>query len=254
MLTEKVNKLLEKVTEEEALKIKVLHNARIKALKACQADSTSAKYKDWQTMEAALVEEVSRLENKYAPTGEDISWRSFQDTGNKSKVLRFLKAMGYQVADRSFFRHCSSGRLKTGVNGLYTARTVKAYAASLPRTGTAGLPEEEHESNLQNEKLRIDIQRGEISRQMEEIKLARLQGSVVDREALSLELAARAVALDSGYKQLVASEAMEWIVLVGGDTDKLPEFIDELHQAWDELIGKYASQAEFEVLFEDQET
>ena len=254
-LRSRVERLVEEATADEALRLKLLHNAWLKAMGAVKDSPGEKALKDWKATEAELISEVERLEGKdAAPSpGSGPSWREFEDTKNRSEVWRRLCAMGYQVAERSFLRACAEGRCKTGVNGLYTARTCKAYAETLPRVGTDGVPAAENEENLQNQKLRIEVERGQLGKELEEIKLGRLKRALIDRDALNLELASRAVVLDSDFKQWFSAEAMELIVLAGGDTNKMAEFIDVVHGAWDRFIDKYATMDEFEVLWEEGE-
>jgi len=85
------------------------------------------------------------------------------------------------------------------------------------------------------------------------VKLQMIVGKLIDREALYLELAARAVTIDNGFRQKIEMTVPELIAIVKGDASRQVEFLDMLMQAWDELLNSYATTAEFEVLFDEED-
>jgi hypothetical protein len=248
-----IKALLETVSPEEGVKLKVLHNAVVQGMRAYKEKPGAGSLRDWRAAEEALKEEVERIEAREmesAPAG----WGEFKDTANRAEVLRFLRRMGYQVAQRTFYRHCDAGLCKRGTKGTWSRRTVKAYAENHLHLGDAAVTEVESEPGLLQARLKEQVERERINKQRDEIRLRRESGAVIDRDSLNLEVAARAVALDSGVRQMVNAKGYGWIVAVCGDTDKIAELTALILRDWDELINTYATAGEFEVVFEDQET
>jgi len=183
------------------------------------------------------------------------AWAEFSDGKSKAEILRQLQDLGYELSQRTFYRHCAQGKCRTGKGGVYSRRLVKAYveAEGLRRNGSD--PDDTDSPNsalsvekqiLENEKLRLHNLRAASEYKKDE-------GLLIEREALYLELAARAVALDNGFRQTIEIESPALIAVLGGDLVRQPEFIDLLLGIWNELLNSYATTEEFEVLFEDEE-
>jgi len=246
-----VQELLAELEGPAALRLKVLHNAVVSTMRDYKDGPTKARLADWKAAEAELASEVERLQAARAEAAP--GWADFRDTANKAEVLRFLQRMGYAVAQRTFYRHCAEGKCKLGTGGMYSRRTVKSYADHhLHLAGSGPGPAVESEENLLQARLKEQVERERINRQRDEIRLRRESGAVIDRDSLNLEVAARAVALDAGFRQTVNARAMEWIVVCGGNTDKIAELTALILRDWDELINTYATAGEFEVVFEDE--
>ncbi|MBU1233308.1 MAG: hypothetical protein KKD01_01200 [Proteobacteria bacterium] len=179
-------------------------------------------------------------------------WSDFSDTSSKAEVLRHLQAMGYDITQRTFYRHCEQGKLHKSTNNIYTVRLVQQYVKSvaLYRPGTAP-GEGSNVEDLAAEKLKKEIKKLDEGGRREELKRKKEEGLLIERPALYLELAARAVALDTGFRQMVHMESSSLIVAVKGDINRQRDLEDMLLQAWNNLLDSYATKDEFEVLFED---
>jgi len=247
----RVKKLLAEVSSEQKIDLKILANVAASAKKECAAHPTNANRKAWKEAEAALAEECDRIEAAAAATSPtSLNWSDYADTANKAEVLRHLQGMGYQISQRTFYRHCKRGKLHKNTDGVYSRRLVKQYVkeAGLYRPGrepdSGGNPED-----LAAEKLQAEVEKLKASGARERLKLERERGRLIERDLLYPELAARAVTLDTGFRQMVHVEASMLIQLVGGNLNRQTEFVDYLLQAWNELMNGYASTDEFEVFF-----
>lgn len=244
-----VQELLEAASPQEALRLKVLHNASVQTFREYKDAPTKGSLANWKAADGELAAEVERLREQSAAAGPGpAAWGEYKDTKVRAEVLRFLQGMGFDVAQRTFYRHCDEGKLKTNTRGLYSRRLVRAYAEHTLRL-IGGVTAVAGESSLVAERLAEQVARERINRQRDEIRLRRERGEVIDRESLNLEVAARGVALDAGVRQMINSKGMEWIAGCGGNTEKLSEFTAMFLRDWDELINTFAQPGEFEVVF-----
>lgn len=182
------------------------------------------------------------------------AWVEFEDSKSKAEILRQLQDLGYETTQRTFYRHCTQGKCRAGKGGIYTRRLVKAYveAEGLRRNGTDSEDSDGPNSALSVEKQQLENEKLRLHNLKANQEYKRGEGQLIEREALYLELAARAVALDNGYRQMIEIESPALIAALGGDMVRQPEFIDLMLNIWNELLNGYATTEEFEVLFEDE--
>ncbi|MFT5730769.1 MAG: hypothetical protein ACI8PB_004959 [Desulforhopalus sp.] len=184
-----------------------------------------------------------------------MEWQEYQDTDVPKEVHRQLELLGYDIAQSTFYRHCDRGTCAKNDEGLYSRRMVSDYvkAKSLLRNGEIEDSTPGPDMSLSIEKQRLENEKLSLHNKREKIKAAKEDGSVIEREGLYLEIAARDVALDGMYRQRMEMDATQIIAAVGGDVSKLPEFNEMVFAIWEELMTEFANVEEFEVLFEDQE-
>jgi len=182
-------------------------------------------------------------------------WSDFVETANKRDVYRQLVAMGYQVAERTFYRHCTQGLCRKNKDGVYSQRLLKSYVdhEGLARTGAD--PAEDDGGKVavkQAEKIEKESEKLDLTNKLLQLKYDRSVGKLIERDGLYLELAARMVALDTGFRQRLSMESPKLIASINGDLNRQLEFEDlVLDLVWNELLNDYCSIDEFEVLFED---
>ena len=184
------------------------------------------------------------------------AWAEFLDSKKKADILRQLHDLGYDLTQRTFYRHCAQGKCRVGKSGLYTRRQVKSYVEAEGIVRLTAEIEDETEAPssalsvekqiLENEKLRLHNE----SAAMNNRKQA---GLLIEREALYLELAARVVALDNGFRQMVEVNCPAMITAMNGDMGRQPEFSDLLLTYWNDLLNSFATTEEFEVLFQAEQ-
>jgi hypothetical protein len=185
------------------------------------------------------------------------AWVEFTESKNKAEILRQLQDLGYEITQRTFYRHCAQGKCRKAENGLYTRRLVKAYVNSPEgpaRTGGDRDDQDGPNDVLSIEKYRQEILKIKNHNRMADLEYKKKEGLLIEREALYLELAARVVTLDNGFMQSLEMQAPEIIAAIGGDISRTPEFIAVVTAFWHELLNTYATTDEFEVLFEDAES
>ena len=184
-----------------------------------------------------------------------MEWAEFHDSKNKRDVLRQLQDLGYDLTERTFYRHCAVGKCRTGKGGLYTRRTVKQYIESegIAQNGVDPADDDGPNTQLSIEKQRLENEKLKWHNKTAQLEYQKKAGKLIEREALAMELAARVVVLDTGFNQTIEMEAAAIIALVGGDQTRMPEFIETIRNIWNALLNSYATTDEFEVLFAEEE-
>ncbi len=256
-----ISVLIEKVSAQDQVKLKVLHNAVIQTTKSYKDDPTKVRLSDWNAAQAALDDTVETLkasfdeENSEQYSGSFPNWKTYTDTKNKAAVLRHLESDGWEVKKQTFYNHCASGKLAKNRNGLFTRRTVKKYAETwLVRSGSGQTVAEEGE-DLLAEKTREEILRIRTTREREEFRLGKERGLYMLRSDIYLELAGRAVVLENNLRHLVQSRVPAYIAAVHGRQDRVPDLVDMMDTDIDKLLNEYAT-SEFQVVIteSDQES
>jgi hypothetical protein len=247
-MKDSVEKLIPKIRLGEQAKLKILYNATVATATAYRSESTERNLNNWRAAENACQEEIDRLNMVYGEinTAESLSWKKFENTKNKADVYRYLRETGWQVSERTFYRHVSDGKLKKNRDGLYTAAAVKKYAETWS-TRPSGKTVVEEEENLAAMKTRAEIDRIKTTQQREQFRLDVEKGKYLLRDTVDMELAGRAVALEAGFDHLIYTRAAEWIALVGGTQDKTDLLIASLMAVKNEWLGSYAAPMEYSV-------
>jgi hypothetical protein len=184
-----------------------------------------------------------------------LEWQEYKDTAGKAEVLRQLIALGYQLTQRTFYRHCKQGKCRLGSDGLYTRRLVKAYveAEGLRRSGVVETDDNGPDIALALRKQQLENEKLTWHNKKAQLDYDKAAGALIEREGIYLELAARYVALDNAFWQKFDTAAPEMIHALGGQQTRLVEFAEMMRGMWDELLNSFVSLDEFEVLFNEED-
>lgn len=256
-------KILDLASREDKAELSVANNGKISAMRAYTAAPSKKSKEDYEIASEFYQETLDRLALKYLANEGDCEsesssfvpeWREFRETKVKADVLSQLVAMGYDLTQRTFYRHCKQGKCRVNTQGVYSRRLVKQYieAEGIIRTGEP-VDADGPDMALSVEKQRLENEKLRISNQHASLKFQKDQGQLIEREALFLEMASRAVALDNSFRQAIDMEAATLIAAVKGDASRQAEFLDLMSQIWNGLLNAFAATDEFEVLFDDEE-
>jgi len=247
--------LITSLSTEDKAELSVAWGNISRTLQAMQELTTAAAIANHRAAHEFLEETYAKMVGKYQPDesapaipGDDI-WKTYTPSKVRLDVYRFLAANGWDLSQRTFFRHVESGKLKKSKEGLYTARAVKKYAETWA-VRTSGKTIIEEEEDLAAAKTRAEIDRIRTIKEREAFRLEIDRGKYLKRDDVELQLAARAVALEAGFDHMAYTKASEFIALVGGKQEQAELLIAALLVAKDEWLKSYASADEFEVVFE----
>jgi len=234
----KLKKLLEVASPEDQIKLKVLHNAVVKCIRDYQADSTSAKLKDWKSAEGALDAFIDALWTEH-----------FGDSGatlpNVLAIVEYLSARGWKVKKSAVYQHHKDKKIMPQKDGAFRIADVEKYATAFLKR-LDGVKTDLLDT-IQKEKSRAEADKLTAQAKHWKIKTEILQGRYVEKDAFELELARRAAVFRSDIENFIRAQAMGIISLVGGDDTKAPDLIDFMLDQAEGWLDRYSGEKEFTV-------
>jgi hypothetical protein len=247
-LKKQVENLRPLVGQEEEAKLAILYNALVTNINAYRSDSSASALKNWQSAESALADCLSHLEDKYqpaTPTSTSIHPDTF---ATQQEVLTYLKAAGYKIEKSALSNHVRS-RLLIKKAGVYRRKDVDNYSGLHLQSGATGQTmADKKTADLQERKLRAEIGRTEEQYKRAIIEREALEGKLIPRDEVELELAGRAVALEAGYDHMVYTMAAGLVELVDGNQAKVDRLITTMLEAKNEWLNQYAGAVDFVVI------
>lgn len=228
-----IEELLEKSRRTD---IPALLQAKEKAKQMLRTDPTVAP------LLARLDSMLEKAEEKAMATN-DGSPEVFKNAG---EVLRYLQEeCGRQIAKSKLYEDIKKGLCRKE-NKKFRRIDVDKYAASLPRSTTPDGRVADAEARLaRKEEAEIRIKEAQAER--EEKKNAIMDGKYVLREDVDQELAARAVALNTGLKSKIEAAALELVKKVNGNPKRARTLVQEVEKLIDAASNEFAQPIEFEV-------
>ncbi|MHC1701508.1 MAG: hypothetical protein AB9900_11075 [Humidesulfovibrio sp.] len=155
-------------------------------------------------------------------------------------VRRFLDEQGFVVTKSTIDRHKRGGRIKPGPDGLFSEAAALKYAKAFLKQKSTGLRAAE-DASLQERELRdarTELLREQtlLARRKREVE----EGKWVLKNSVAQDLAARAVMLKTGLKQMATSSVGEWVSLVGGDPRRVPDLLRLVLEGLERVLDDYA--------------
>ena len=236
------DEVLSATTDAERVEYSIHYQAVLETAKAYKRDPSKSRLRDWDEAKRALAAAESVLMDKYGEEKE-----TPQEFTSQKEVLQYLKDSGYKIEKSALSKHVRAGRLKMR-DGVYRLKDVDAFAElHLQSAGTGQTEADKKTAALHERKVRAEILRIEEQAAMDRIKRGAMEGKLIPRDDVELELAGRAVALEAGFDHMVYTRAAEWIELVGGDQTRAEQLIAALMEAKGGWLNQYASPMEFVV-------
>ena len=241
-----MQQVLNVCSPQEAEELKVLYAAQGQCLSTYQASPTAQHKKDYDAAREGYRDRLSELWRRYMQSEEYLK--------NRLEAVQWLRDQGYKVGKSKLYNDAASGKLKVCNDGSIRVSDLEDYVA---RQGMEPLREstepDEAAEDLQREKIKEELRKLQLQNERQEFERARLEGKYIPRENLELELASRAGVLDSGLRTDIKTHARDWVHLVGGQADRVPDLVEAMLDVLDRRLNEYARMDKFEVLFEESE-
>jgi hypothetical protein len=174
-----------------------------------------------------------------------------QEFKNIREVVKFLKADGWEVAQSSIYNHAQKKLISPNRKGVYTERAVRQYARDYLHLKNNAMTEKK--SGLFDKKTAIDIiLKSELAKTAKHKRETR-EGRYVLRSEAELALIGRWALLELQLKAKMQLMAADVIVLVGGDEQKIEDFIIFMVKQVDEVMNDCAGMEEFDLFLEKTE-
>lgn len=170
---------------------------------------------------------------------------------NRNAVLGYLKDQGYKIQKTKLYKDSNAGMLRIQSDGTVMLSDVDLYikAYLLPVKTSEAIESEK----LIHDRLTAEVKRLSLQAEKLEFEIDKDRGRYIPRDQFEMELAARAAVLEAGIKHLFYSRVSDWIHMVGGDTTKINDLLEEMTRSLDEKMNEYASMEQFQVIFSSEE-
>jgi hypothetical protein len=224
--------LLERSVETD---LPTLLKAKEEAKRRMREDPSPQNVSVFEKASRMLEARMDKTEQGVAPT--------FSDVG---QVLAYLQEQGRKVKKSKLYNDVKAGLVPRRAEGYFLRKDVEAYAETLP---LVAMPEKDSDriKELAQRRQMATIEKIEEETARIRFKREVERGRYIPREDVELELASRAVVLESGIRQAVEMNVLDLIHLVGGSPRKSQEFLERFEAMLDSALNEYASTAEFEV-------
>jgi phage terminase Nu1 subunit (DNA packaging protein) len=230
------NEILDAASKPEQVEYTIHYKAVLKAAKAYGDEPSTARKKIWEESKRSLSDQEAHLMEKY---GKE---QAAPDTfATQQDVLVYLKAGGYKIEKSALSNHVRT-RLLIKKQGVFRRQDVDKYADLHLQSGATGQKAADKKlAGLQERKLKAETDRTEEQARKAKLEREAMEGKMLPRADVELELAARAVVIDSGISGLIQSHAATWIDLVAGDQAKLPDLTEAMANNFRTLLNEYAT-------------
>ncbi|MBU1001936.1 MAG: hypothetical protein KKE73_05390 [Proteobacteria bacterium] len=168
-------------------------------------------------------------------------------------VLEYLLDCGRKVRKSKLYQDVKTGLLARQPGGGFSKAAVDAYAQALPLVAVPKV-DSDNIKELARRRQEATIQKIEEETARIRFKREAERGRFIPREQVELELAGRAVVLETGLRQAVEMNVLDLIHLVDGDPRKSQRFLEVFEGYLNEALNQFASKAEFEVTFTDADS
>lgn len=233
----KLKKLLETANAQDQVKLKVLHNAVVKCIRDYQADSVSAKLKDWKSAEGALDAFIDTLWAEHFAEGQTLP--------NLMAVVDYLNGRGWKIRKSAAYKHHKEGKIRPQSNGAYRITDVEKYAATFLKRLDGG--KEGVLDAYQNEKQAAETEKLKAQARHWGMKAGILEGLYVEKGLFERELAKRAAVFKNDIENFCRAQAAGIINVVAGDAARTPDLIEYMLDQAENWLDRYAEEKEFRI-------
>jgi hypothetical protein len=164
---------------------------------------------------------------------------------NVLAVLKYLADQGFKVGRDKIYSDAKSGLLRVQKDKSVLAADVKLYAGTLKviREDAGDDLAEDHKIKTRKEIEKLDLQNEKL-----QFELDKERGKYLQKKDFAMEVAARAVVLDTGIRHMFQVNAAEYIALVGGDMMKTNALLERMYTDFDRTMNGFATVDRFQVM------
>jgi hypothetical protein len=164
---------------------------------------------------------------------------------NVLAVLNHLNDEGFKVGRDKIYTDAKTGLLRVQKDKTVLAADVKLYAGTLKaaRDDMTGDLTEDHKIKTRKEIEKLDLQNEKL-----QFELDKERGKYLQKKDFAMEVAARAVILDTGIRHMFQVNVSEYIALVGGDMMKTNVLLDRMYEDFDKTMNGFATVDRFQVM------
>ena len=240
-MTTDIQNLIDKSADSD---VGALLSTKESAKRRMIEDPTAANVSSYERaaalLDKALDKQKSTIISNAAPEPEPVRFKKL------SEVVKFLTEEGYKIKKSKIYLDAKAGYL-VGTEDGFTLNDVLAYVhtQSLDKIADnkAGKLDALSEKRLEKEVEKLTIQVEKLTWDMD-----RDQGKYLLKEDVRIELALKISAFEAGFKHAVATNAQDWVSLVGGISEKSQILVERIHHAIDALLAEFAEVDELDLI------
>lgn len=163
---------------------------------------------------------------------------------NVLAVLEYLTGQGFKVGRDKIYKDARAGLLRVQDDKSVLGSDVKLYAATLRKThdDDGDLTED------QKLKTRKEIEKLDLQNEKLQFELDKERGKYLPKKNFAMEVAARAVVLDTGVRHQFRMNVAEYVALVGGDPLKANLLLERMNLDFDRVMNSFATMDTFQVM------
>jgi hypothetical protein len=242
----RIEKILERCTPDEKVRVTAFYNASIEKLREYQADKSASALRDLEAADAALARLVGEIEAR--------ALQSDRVYENRLAALEALRREGWKVGKSKLYKDCKDGLLKVQPDGSVLESELERYIrrARLERLENMGEDKVAEDIRLRKEKAAAE--REEYQARIAAVKAAAAEGQYVLRDQVEHQLGARAAVFKSDGQNWIQSHAGEMVATVDGDPTKTADLVEMMLKGLEAWLDRYSQPLEFTVPgFDDEE-
>jgi hypothetical protein len=198
-------------------------------------------------------------ENKKSSSAEKTKEKPADEAGGKppesfkniKAVAAYVIAQEYKIDQSSVYNHAKAGLLGKKKNGVYTLTQIQKYCRDYL------VKKEAHQTvqqeGLARKKVETEISLQEVNYKLQEIKLAREEGRVIEKDIVYQQFAALTIGLENAVKGQATVEAEEAVQMIGDADNKPARFVEIFNDIMDRALNKMAKINNLEVIFGETE-
>jgi hypothetical protein len=226
----RIEKIIERCTPDEKIRVTTLYNGSLKALKAYQERGDAASLRDWEAAEAALLRLVEEIEARLYPAEPPLK--------NLTAACQALQEEGWKIKKSKLYQDAKTGKLRVQPDRTVLRADLDSYVlrAGLERVGVA-----EHSGKIeQGQAEKLELENAKLRKQVEKLEweLARDKGKYLLKEDVRVEVALKIAALEAGLKHWMRTGAADMVYAVGGEPAKARVLINLYEARLDELLDE----------------
>ncbi len=164
---------------------------------------------------------------------------------NVLAVLNYLRDQGFKVGRDKIYSDAKTGLLRVQKDKTVLWADVKLYSGTLKvsRDDAGEDLAEDHKIKTRKEIEKLDLQNEKL-----QFELDKERGKYLAKKDFAMEVAARAVILDTGIRHMFQVNAAEYIALVGGDMMKTNALLERMNADFDKTMNSFATMERFQVM------
>lgn len=246
-MTDRLQKLLETVSEQDKIELSLAQHGRNSAMLAYRDKPGKATKDDLDATREALQETIDRLWRHYFP--EDAPAQEGERFKNRRQALNWLQSQGYKVSQGKFYQDCEAGFPGVYKDGTISRYQVMQYGQQLD-VERRSAPDEGYIDRDKDEARKLKAE-ADIKVMQAEQARRELDRDWIHRDEAWAQLAATVGTLRDSIRHHLHVGQAHLIHLAGGDPSRGPEVYEGAEEILARAFNEVMASGRIEAIFEE---